>query len=93
MPRMSEMSRMTEMPGIPRMTRSLRPSYDVTARESLINDDSEKMEFIRKSVVDSYSWQDVTSVLINNIPATVATKNEIVKELDTFQQTVITYGT
>ena len=82
------------MPGVPRMPTEMgspRPSSDVTARESLVNDYSEKKNN-RKLVDSPYSWQDVTSVLINNIPVHVATKNEIRKELETFQQTFITFG-
>ena len=81
------------MPGVPQMPTKMgssRPSSDVTAGESLV-DGSEKKN-IRKPVGSPYSWQDVTSVLINNIPVHVATKNEIEKELETFQQTFITFG-
>ena len=86
---------MSGMPGLSRMSGmmgSLRPSSDVTARELLVNDGSEKKKFNRKPVVSPYSWQDVTSVLIKNIPGHVATKDEIVKELETLQQTFITFG-
>ena len=82
------------MPGVPRTPAKMgspRPSSDVTAGESLVNDGSGKKN-IRKPVGSPYSWQDVTSVLINNIPVHVATKNEIEKELETFQQTFITFG-
>ena len=82
------------MPGVPRMPTKMgspRPSSDVTAGESLVNDYSEKKNN-RKPVDSPYSWQDVTSVLVNNIPVHVATKNEIEKELETFQQTFITFG-
>ena len=61
------------------------------ASDIMVNDGSGKKN-IRKPVGSPYSWQDVTSVLINNIPVHVATKNEIEKELETFQQTFITFG-
>ena len=81
---------MPEMSGVPGM--SLRPSSDVNARESLVSDGPQKKKFNGKLVLSSYSWQDVRFVLINTIPGHVATKNEIVKELKTFQRTVIAFG-
>ena len=82
------------MPVLPRMTGALRAFSNVSAHETLVNDGSDlaKKKSLTKPAGDDYSWQDVSSVLLKNIPGHVAMKNEIVKELKTFQQTVITLG-
>ena len=76
------------------MTGALRAFSDVSADSSLLSDGSDLLQ--KKSQVttpsDEYSWENVTSVLLQHIPQHFATQSDVLKALRQFQHTVTDLG-